>query len=195
MPSKSQLAEAEKTPPAQEQQDPTQQMAYASQTFFKHITDLLDDLKKKPKRSTRHTTGQIGVWCKNYASKIDQLSTLHVDPELVEFAEAAANSLRGVHSALASGAANARQGELSVQQTYNTYSSGTLWGYSYWGGPIGSYSEWSVPNVKAYQHDRTRARTAARLGAATDARGIMDNLDAAMADMKNKMTAKYNIEF
>lgn len=192
MPSKQQVEENQQV---QKDVDPAQQATYASQTFFKHITDLLDDLKQKPKRSKSHSWGQIGVWCKNYADKIDQLSTLNVDPELVEFAETTSTALRTVHSTLASGAANARQGELNTAMSYNTYSYGMTYGYSMWGGWSGWGGTYSVPNVKAYQHDRTRARTQARLGAATDARTLMANLDIAVADMRHKMTDKYKVQF
>jgi hypothetical protein len=46
---------------------------------------LLEDLGKERKKNANYTMAQIGVWMNKYAKKIDQLSVLNVDPEVVQY--------------------------------------------------------------------------------------------------------------
>ena len=62
--------------------DKSSTKAYDSQTYFKSITRLLDDLRRQ--KPTAKTIGQVGLWLDKYARKIDRLSVLNVDDDLVQ---------------------------------------------------------------------------------------------------------------
>jgi hypothetical protein len=123
-----------------------------------------------------------------YARKIDRMPILNVDPELLTFGANVANSLRGM-------ALTKRQGGVS----YGVSTAGMGGGgyanyavdYGYLGGTVGD----------AYSGARASAadRASMKAGAMADAnyarvegfKGIED----ATADIRRKMTQKYQVEF
>jgi hypothetical protein len=67
------------------------------------------------------------------------------------------------------------------------YGAGVIpWGYS-------GYVQ--VPDTLAYQHERTRVKAEERVSSAQSARDIMAQIDQATADVRRKMTQKYNVNF
>jgi hypothetical protein len=174
----------------------------ASQSYFHKVTDLLKDLQHKNKTNSNTTIPQVGVWMSKYAGKIDQLSVLNVDPELVSYGAMVSDSLRAAHNAITSGAARSRIRQVNTPMQYDYYSGGTTYGYTYRDGyygagvvPYGTYGTVAVPDQAAYAHERARVRTEERVTSANDARGIVQNIQQATTDMKRKMTQKYMAEF
>jgi len=174
----------------------------ASQGYFHKVVDLLQDLQTKNKTNSNATIPQVGVWMDKYASKIDQLSVLNVDPDLVGYGAFVSDSLRAAHNSITSGAANSRIRQANSQMQYDYYSGGTTYGYTYRDGfygagyvPYGTYGTVAVPDQTAYARERARIRTEERVTSTNDARGIVQNIQQATADMRRKMTQKYQAEF
>jgi hypothetical protein len=156
----------------------------ASQAYFKGINDLLEDLKEEKKGGSRYTMGQIGVWMDKYATKIDKLSVLNVDPELVEFGANVSDSLRAAYDAIRGGAARSRIRQVNTSPQYGGYDS---YGYAYGN----TYREAQRTN----NQDKTRVRTEERVASASSARDVMGNIHAATGDIRRKMTQKYKVDF
>jgi hypothetical protein len=174
----------------------------ATQGYFKRVSELLDDLSKKPKENPTAQFPQIGVWMDNYAKKVDKLSILNVDPEMVAFGGFASDSLRAAYNAIRQGSANKRIRQVNTPMQYDYYSFGNTYGYTYrenyYGAgyvPYGTYGTVAVPDMSAYQHERTRIKTEERVTSANSAKDLMQNLQKATADVRRKMTVKYNVEF
>jgi hypothetical protein len=183
--------------------DPSQPSAQASQEYYRRVVELFEDLRQKPKREgSGYTIGSIGVWCDNYARKIDKLPILGVDPELVGFGAYTAEGLRAAAEAIKMIGARKNVRQANAQPQYDYYTYGTTYGYSYrsgYGGagyvPYGSSATVAVPNTTAYSKELARIATEERASGATDARGIFDQLEKAQSEIRRKMTMKYNVEF
>jgi hypothetical protein len=181
--------------PAQAAKTTQQIMQEASQAYFKRVTGLIDDIKGEKKGNSGYTIATIGVWMDKYAKKIDQLSVLHVDPELVEYGAGVSDSLRAAYGAIRGGAARSRVRQVNTPMQYDYYSGGATYGYSYRAGWMGSYAEVAVPNQMAYNHERTRVRTEERIASSSSARDIMANVQEATGQIRRKMTQKYSADF
>lgn len=155
----------------------------ASQQYFKSVSSLLDDLKKDS--PDFKNLSQIGTWLNRYATKIDKLEILNVDPELVDYGRYVSSSMRAASTALKSSAGRARTRSLNVSSSYTPYG---RWGTN---GYYAGYAQ----DVRALQQDRTQIRTEERISAATDARSIMQEVTEATADIRVKMTQKYQANF
>jgi hypothetical protein len=183
--------------------DPSKPSAQASQEYYGRVVELFEDLRQKPKREgSGYTIGSIGVWCDNYARKIDKLPILGVDPELVEFGAYTAEGLRAAAESIKLIGARKNVRQANVQPQYDYYTYGTTYGYSYrsgYGGagyvPYGTSGTVAVPNTTAYSKELARISTEERASGATDARAIFDQLEKAQSEIRRKMTAKYNVEF
>jgi hypothetical protein len=180
--------------PEQKVMTKEQQVVVSSQNYFKQINKLCSDLRAQKAESSSYTIPQLGVWMSKYAAKIDQLSVLHVDPELIEYGANAADLLRGGHDAIRTGSAQARIRTVNTPMQYDYYSYGNTYGYSY-GVPVGTYGTEAVANTAAYNHARTAARTEERVKSGTQARSSMQELERATAEIRKKMTIKYQVDF
>ncbi len=187
---------------AQQAKSQDQVVLEASQAYFAQVSEFLKDLVETMKGSSSYTMAQLGVWMDKYASKIDQLSVLYVDPELVDYGAQVSDMLRDAYNEIRSGAARSRVRQGNTEMQYNYYSSNTTYGYTYRQGyfaagvvPYGSTSTVAVPNQLAYQHERTRARTEERVASGNQARGNVENIKKLTADTRRRMTQKYNADF
>lgn len=174
----------------------------ATQTYFKNMEDMLDDLRDKPKTASHYTVGQKGVWYKTYARKIERLPVLNVDPDLVQFSSQVSSALYSAADAITSGAARSRTRQVNAAPTYNYYTNASVYGYSYrsndYGSgyvPYGAYSVTATENVQAEFNNRARIRTEERVASVNQARGIVEDMEKAVADMRKRLTQKYNTEF
>jgi len=177
-----------------------QQIVAASQNYFKQINKLYSDLRAQKAGSSSYTMPQLGVWMSKYAAKIDQLSVLNVDPELVDYGANAAELLRGGYNAIRTGAAENRVRQVNTPMQYNYYSYGNTYGYSYngWtgeGGPVGDYGPFAVADTAAYRQQRNAIHAEERVKAGTQARSSIQELEKATADIRKKMTIKYQVDF
>jgi hypothetical protein len=186
----------------QQQQQNTGSVAQTSQHYFHQIGELLDDLSKERKRNPGYNIAQIGVWMDKYAKKIDQLSVLNVDPDAIQYGATVADLLRAGYGAIRTSSARSRTRQLNTQMTYDTYSYGQTYGYTYRAGLLGAgvepwgYSGYvNVPNTRAYWHDRTTVQAEERVNSAQSARDVVAQIDQLTADTRRKMTQKYQIDF
>ncbi|MGB3146551.1 MAG: DUF4339 domain-containing protein, partial [Paracoccaceae bacterium] len=67
-------------------------------------------------KQNRRTMGQISVFFRNYARRIDRLPVLNVDPELVDFGRWTSTSLREGQIAVTEAAGRSRMAQLEVGQ-------------------------------------------------------------------------------
>ena len=177
-----------------------EQVRDASLVYFHRVTDLLKDLRNRNRTGSNATIPQIAVWLDKYARKIDQLSILNVDPQLVDYGANVSDSLRSAYNAVRSGSARSRIRQVNTPMQYNYYTGGTTYGYTYRyldGAyvPHGASATFAVPNQLAYRHERTRIRTEERVSSANNARTIVQGIEGATADVRRAMTQKYQVEF
>ncbi len=177
---------------------PPNPKAIPSQMYFRSVTSLLDELnnEKKPKNIS-----QRGYWYQQYATKIDSLPLLNVDPELLEFGAAISTTLRG----MANLGSVAKDANAMIQQNqvdnlavqtgtasfYGGRSAATPYGYAGYGW------NWNVPvtaNVSNYvQISNLCHRNAATEKAYREA--TWKNIAEYIQTTRRKMVAKYNVEF
>ncbi|MCE9529116.1 MAG: hypothetical protein K8R36_23975 [Planctomycetales bacterium] len=193
------LKPREKTPD-QTNKTKEQLTVEASQNYFKQINKLYSDLRSQKASNSTYTMPQLGVWMSKYAAKIDQLSVLNVDPELIDYGANAADLLRGGYNAIRTGAAENRVRQVNTPMQYNYYSYGNTYGYTFnsWtgaGGPIGDYGTYAVADTAAYRQARTAIHAEERVKAGTQARSSIQELEKATADIRKKMTIKYQVDF
>jgi hypothetical protein len=183
--------------------DQSQPTAQASQEYFRRVSELIEDLRMKPKQQTGgRTIAQNAVWCDQFARKIDKLPILGVDPELIAFGANVTVGLRQASESIKMIGARKGVRQANTQPQYDYYTYGTTYGYSYrsgYGGagytPYGTYGTVGVPNTQAYSQELARIATEETISGATDARAVFTQLQTALADMRRKMTVKYNVEF
>jgi hypothetical protein len=160
----------------------------SSQHYFKSASSLIDDLASK---KGGKTMGQIAMWFGRYASKIDALPILNVDSELLDWGGFTANSLRDAEAALRGAASRTRTREVNAPAQYRYYG---RYGYNVgwnWGG--GGYV--AQEDLQAASQQRARIRTEERLGGAKQVQDIMQQVTQSTADIRRRMTDKYQAEF
>lgn len=155
----------------------------ASQQYFKSVSGMLDDLRGK--RDDFSSLNAVGTWLNRYADKIDKLPIVNVDPQLLDYGRYVSSSFRAAGEAIRSAGGKTRVRQLNAPNYYNYYG---RWGTN---GAYGGYYQ----DVKATQEERTRIRSEERVSAATDARGIMQDVMNATAEIRQLMTQKYNANF
>lgn len=177
-----------------------QKMAESSVNYFHQITGYLDDFKKV--KTGAQSMGSYGVWMSKYASKIDQLSVLNVDPDLINYGAYVSDTLRMSYNAIRSGAAKSRIREVNTPMQYNYYSRTNTYGYTYrdgWFGggavPVGDTYNYAVPDQQAYIHARTAVKTEERVQSGNEARSIFQGIEKATGDIRRAMTQKYMVDF
>ncbi len=168
--------------------------------YWNMLNQLLEDITKKKKTTQTQTAGLVAMWYKQYANKIDAMPILNVDPEMLQFGSQVSGSLRQAQSAMqgvgvqqASGMAN-MQGNNVVDYAY-----GGAAGYGRYGGYGGAYGYRYQSNprasLRADGQQIAQIKTNARIQGYGTANQITQNLEVALADMRKKMTLKYQIEF
>lgn len=162
--------------------------------YWNDMTKLLSDLSERRKSPGTKTMGQVGVFCERYAAKIEKLPTLNVDPELLDFSAHLCSTLRQIHSRIHSGAVQGSTAARAVTPTYNYYGYGETYGYTY-GWPVGSYGTVAVPDMRAYYNEQSRVKYEANSKATFDVRQIGQQIRASIADMRRKLTDKYQTQF
>jgi hypothetical protein len=167
--------------------------------YYKMLGQLLDDIVDKRKETRTQTAGLVAMWYKQYASKIDAMPILNVDPEMVQFGSQVAGALRqaqgsmqGVGVQQASGMAN-MQGANVVDYAY-AGGGGERYGF-YGGGYAYRYQSNPRASLRADGAEIARIKTNARIQGYGAANQTMQGVTVAMADMRKKMTLKYKIEF
>lgn len=106
--------------------------AEASRKYFKAVDQIITDLRRANARANDYA--KTATWHDNFANKIDHLSTVAVDEELVQFGQNVSADLRAVAASLRGVAVDVNTLEQSV--TYNTtytpgYEQIGWWSYGY----------------------------------------------------------------
>jgi len=159
-----------------------------TQQYFHSITTLLRDLRND--KRDRRTMGQISVFFRNYARRIDRLPILNVAPEMIGFGRWVSTSLREGQMGVTEAAGRSRSGQMDVSQANGMNRGMPIGG---WGGGWGGFCPRAAD--RADLQARARVRTQERLQGTMSATLILQAIDEAAADMRMAMTQKYNREF
>ena len=159
----------------------------ASQAYFKSVTGLVEDLQDKPRSTDVKTAGQVGLWYGRYAKKIDSLPLLNVDQELLDYGAFVAESLREAEASLRNVGGQTRVRQLNAPAQYRTYGRWGTYGY------YGTYGYVESPRLEA--QNRARIATEERVKGARSTRQIMQGVSNATADVRRRMTEKFQAEF
>jgi hypothetical protein len=172
-------------------------MAKASQKHYRAVTAIFDNIKSDMKDIK--TVSSCAVWFDRYAKRIAKLPVLNVDPEVLQYSAYVADQFR--QASMAVKTMGIQSGVRSAQIT-----SGSVGGsdgyYGYGGYRYGAYGVYNggadiygMGNVKAVGEQRRVVRAEEKSIAATDVQQIRQNIGAASADIRRKMSQKYQIEF
>lgn len=164
--------------------DSEQLAILASKAYFKAIEGYLKDLRRDYHQA--NGWGQVGAWIGRYARKIDQLSMVNVDPEMLDYGAYVTDSMRNASDNLRGLAGRSKVSESNVENSYRTYS---RW------GAYGGYASATFNDYKADQRNRTRVRTQERISSTTSAREVFQEIDRATGDIRRKMAEKYKEDF
>lgn len=175
----------------------------ASQQYFKNVVSMLDDLREKPKRDHFKTFGQAAIWYDRYARKIDRLSMLGVDKELLDYGVDVASMLREAEMAMKG---VGMRGSVRTAQN-NPVSSGYGWsfggyraGRGYDGGLYGADAlsvEVGAGRATLQAKGRSDAviRLQERVRGASSVQQIWQALDETTATVRRAMINKYSADF
>ncbi|HZZ73607.1 MAG TPA: hypothetical protein VFE24_15245 [Pirellulales bacterium] len=176
-------------------------MRVASTAYFKDINTYLRDLKID--NADAVTMGSVAMWYNKYASKLDQMPTLDVDPALKQFGAYAADSMRSAASALQNAgiAVPARQAE--VAPVYDYYTHNNIYGYvvgnPYWGngysGPVGNSTTYAVENRQEEARQKRQIHYQEWGDAFKYANETMQKVYSTQAQVRQQMSAKYKVNF
>ena len=148
----------------------------------------------KPNTTGVKTLGQVGAWFGKYARRIDELPILNVDPELLDYGAFVASALRQAEASFRGSGGRSRVQQLNVPTQYEVYG-GARGGFGRWGAYGGYGAVAYGEDVRAMQQERTRIRTTERVNTAATGRDLMQQVAEATADVRRKMTQKYQVEF
>ncbi len=91
--------------------------------YYKMLEQLLGDLKQQKQTTGTTTAGLEAMWYQRYASKIEAMPTLNVDPEMVQFGVQLAGALRQANSAMRGVGVNRATGFANMQGRRSTITS------------------------------------------------------------------------
>jgi biotin synthase-like enzyme len=83
----------------------SQQMGYLSKYYFEQVTDIVEMVRKHKSK----TIGAMGRWNDQKARQIDELNTLNVDPDMIQYGSDVSEMLRGNAITVRKGAINAQK--------------------------------------------------------------------------------------
>ncbi|MEM8736644.1 MAG: hypothetical protein AAGG44_20610, partial [Planctomycetota bacterium] len=171
---------AESTSNAQLQEENL--VAYKSKQYFDRVTKYIERVRKYKAQ----TTGFRAKWNDQQARRIEELSTLDVDPQLADYGFAVAQMLRGNAVAIQKGNVAAGQAQAS-----NAGYGGEYYNYGGYGG--GYYGNGN----NAYSRARNQASVGARqrMGAYGSYKEALAAIDDLTAETRRAMTSKYGIDF
>lgn len=173
--------------------------AKASIKHYRAVTGMADDLKSDMKNAKNIASASL--WLEKYAKRIERLPILNVDSDLLNYSAFVAQQLRKASMAVRTMGIQSGARQSQVISTGTSYGYGaTRWGnYGAYGGfgpsyGSGYYSD-ATAEVKAIGAERRAIRAEEKGIAATDVQQIRQAIIGATADIRRKMTLKYQIEF
>jgi len=154
--------------------DKEKQVAYQSKHYFDEVNSIVE----RTRDHRAQTTGAMASWNDKRARQIDELGTLNVDPDVVQYGADVADLLRG--NALSSRQTNIKAGMAKANQTLNNGYYNDGYGYYNYNSPT----------------DYQRVTDAMASGSAYgNYRAVLSQIDELTADVRRKMTDKYQIQF
>jgi hypothetical protein len=191
----------EATSPGADPEGKTQLLA--SQSYFKSITTLLDDLRVKPKRDHVKTFGQAAIWYDKYARKIDRMSILNVDEALVNYGATMASMLRQGEMTMKGVGMRTSARTASNQPSSGGYGmsvGGYRAGMGYTGGLYGAPSTYVGVNamnasLQAKGQSDAIIRGQERTQGAASIQQLWNQIDEQTASVRRDMTNKYSADF
>lgn len=178
-----QTAESPGSTPPQEV-DSAELILKSSQAYFKSVTTLIDDLQE----TLGDTRDNHALWFERYARKIDGLPILNVDEELLAYGAMVGETFRQI--ALAKRGAGVKAG-VRKSAIYSNYY------YPTTGGNISQGTDYYGNNTVGRKSSSMRNQINRQEQAqATKVRfESWNEIENATADMRRRMTKKYNVEF
>ncbi|XZE19819.1 hypothetical protein SH449x_005148 [Pirellulaceae bacterium SH449] len=148
-------------------------VALKSKEYFGKVVDLVHRIRDYSASST----GDRARWNGRMANRIDEIPTLNVDPELVEFASRLASGFRG--------------NTLEIQKTNVTYGTNSYVNSGY------SVNSYGYGNGYGYYDVNTPGQYQAVSRGLNNVsfRETMSQAEQMIADMRRAMTEKYQIQF
>jgi hypothetical protein len=162
------------------------QAAAASLKYYRSVKKLLDDLRQQ-KSKTYNASAQA---YQKYAQQIDELPILGVDPELLKWGGEVAVTLRGLAGLAKATLSQKNVAAMNYARTMyqGSYNSSDGWGYQYT-IPAGT----AVDTGAVGQINNLMATAGANEVAVRNQ--TWNNIDTATAQVRRKMTEKYQVEF
>ncbi|MDM4015648.1 hypothetical protein [Roseiconus lacunae] len=156
------------------QDDKKAQEAYTTKHYFDEVNAIVE----RTRDHKSQTTGAMASWNDRRARQIDELGTLNVAPEMVQYGTNVAELLRG--NAINVRQTNIQAGKIKAQQSLDN---------GYYNDGYGYYN---YHNSADYQ----RVTTAMAQGNAYgDYRNTLNQIDKLTAETRRQMTSKYQIQF
>lgn len=172
--------------------------AKKSREYFRNVTSMANDLKDDMKNAKN--LASTSMFCEKYAKRIDRLPILNVDDDLLQYSAFVASQLRQAAMSVKTMGiqTGVRSSQVPASGDYSpSYGGavvtpyGTVYGYRY--GANGRYAQ--MAEVKAIGTERRAIRAEETGAAATDVQQIRQAIVEATADIRRKMTQKYQVEF
>lgn len=179
--------------PGAQPQDSATLMAYTSKKYFDEVNNYIERVRKYKAQST----GYRAKWNDQQARRLEELGTLNVDPQLIDYGANVASMLRGNAASIRSGNVKAGQtvaaeglggygGEVNVSGYRNSYYGG------YYGGSTYGYSYRNAYTIARAEAATSAQQRMAGFGSYKEAQAKIDQLTA---DTRRAMTDKYQIQF
>jgi hypothetical protein len=151
---------------------------YATQSHFKSVTKLLDDLIEK--KRDHQTMGQLASWIGQYAKRIDRLPLVNVDKDMADYSAGVAEDLREMSTTLKGAGIRAGVRKSNTYNTSNDYGGGNYDGY---------YGNRALASER-------RAIKAQEQGQSTlSGIEIADRIRSETSRIRRQMTERYKAEF
>lgn len=170
-------------------------------TSTKQYFDSVNSIIRRVDSYSAGSSGARAHWNDKMAGQIDELPTLNVDPECVQFGVNVGNLLRGsgntIRQANIQAGVEKPEAAASGASTDNiSFRGGYAAGYGYYGGgAVGGYEYNNYyDTTRKLQYDRAIDAQARAKGYSTY-RSSMTEIKQMAGDMRRKMTDKYKIQF
>ncbi|MEM6779754.1 MAG: hypothetical protein AAF670_19025 [Planctomycetota bacterium] len=150
-----------------------QQTAYRTKYYF----DQVDQIVEQTRKHQSQTTGALAKWNDSRARQIDELGTLNVDPDMIQYGVNVAELLRG--NALTVRQGNIDAGKTKADQALNRGYYGYDDGYGY-------------NSTTAYQ---AVTSAYARGNAYSNYKDTLSQIDQLTASVRRGMTDRYQMQF
>lgn len=156
------------------EQTEEQRMAYESKYYFDQVNNIIEHTRDHKSQ----TAGAMAKWSDQRARQIDELGTLNVDPDMIQYGTNVSELLRG--NALTVRKTNIKAGQVKASQSLDT---------GYYNDGYGYYNTNSVT-------DYQRVTSAIAQGNAYgNYREALNQIDKLTAAIRRDMTQKYQVQF